>query len=95
MSKKNKAPVRLLSRADLRDRGITYSPTYLREMWMKGRFPRPQKLSPHSSFGTRPRSTRGSPRDLSRARRRELRRGWQPSPRRRTCHYETPMQGSM
>lgn len=47
MSKKNKAPVRLLSRADLRDRGITYSPTYLREMWTKGLFPRPQKLSPH------------------------------------------------
>jgi len=45
MSKKHKKSLVLLTRADLVARGITYSPTYLRELWTKGKFPKPQKLS--------------------------------------------------
>jgi predicted DNA-binding transcriptional regulator AlpA len=45
MSKKTKTPSHVLTRADLLARGVTYSPNYLREMWSKGKFPKPYKLS--------------------------------------------------
>jgi hypothetical protein len=45
MPSRKKTPEHLLSRADLRARGIVYSPTHLRRLWQHGKFPRPLRLS--------------------------------------------------
>jgi predicted DNA-binding transcriptional regulator AlpA len=41
-----KKPLRMLTWADLRARGISYHTNHLRRMWGDGRFPPPTHLSP-------------------------------------------------